>query len=159
RPDMQDALAAEVRSRCDGRPPGIDDLPHLPLARAVFDEALRLYPPAPGVIREAIHADDIQGHRIPPKALVVPYAYVTHRDPAWWDEPERFKPERFLPGEGAGRPKFAYFPFGGGPRVCIGNAFALTEGPLILAALAQRFRLEPVPGHVVIPDTTFTLRP
>jgi len=159
RPDVQEALAAEARTRCGGRHPGIDDLPHLPLARAVFDEALRLYPPAPGVIREAIQADEIQGYRVPRKALVVLYGYVTHRDPAWWDEPELFKPERFLPGAGAGRPKFAYFPFGGGPRVCIGNTFALTEGPLILAALAQRFRLEPVPGDAVVPDTTFTLRP
>jgi cytochrome P450 len=159
RPDVQEALAVEARARCGGRTPGIDDLPHLPLARAVFDEALRLYPPAPGVIREAIQEDEIQGRRIPRKALVVLYGYVTHRDPAWWDEPEKFKPERFLPGAGAGRPKFAYFPFGGGPRVCIGNTFALTEGPLILAALAQRFRLEPVPGEVVVPDTTFTLRP
>jgi cytochrome P450 len=158
-PDAQEAMAAEVRARCDGRQPAIDDLPHLPLTRAVFDESMRLFPPAPGVIREAIHEDDIQGRRIPPKALIIVFSYATHRDPAWWDEPERFRPERFLPGEGTSRPKFAYFPFGGGPRVCIGNTFALAEGPLILAALAQRFRLEPVSGHVVIPDTTFTLRP
>jgi cytochrome P450 len=158
-PDVQEAVAAEARTHWSGRPPGIEDLPHLPLTRAVFDEALRLYPPAPGVIREAIAEDEVAGHRIPPKGLVVLYGYVTHRDPAFWDEPERFKPARFLPGSGPDRPKFAYFPFGGGPRVCIGNTFALTEGPLILAALAQRFRLEAVPGATVIPDTTFTLRP
>jgi cytochrome P450 len=158
-PDVQEALADEARGRLGGRTPDVDDLPHLPLARAVFDEALRLYPPAPGVVREALHEDEVCGHRLPARAIVVPYAYVTHRDPAFWEEPEKFKPERFLPGAGAGRPKFAYFPFGGGPRVCIGNAFALTEGPLILAALAQRFRLEPVPGAEVVPDTTFTLRP
>jgi cytochrome P450 len=158
-PEVQEALADEARGRLGGRPPGADDLPHLPLTRAVFDEALRLYPPAPGVIRQPIGPDEIDGRPVPAKALVLLYAYVTHRDPDLWEEPERFRPERFLPGAGAGRPKFAYFPFGGGPRVCIGNTFALTEGPLVLAALAQRFRLEPVPGHVVVPDTTFTLRP
>jgi cytochrome P450 len=158
-PAVQEALADEARGHLGGRPPDIDDLPHLPLARAVFDEALRLYPPAPGVMREPLHDDDIGGRPLPAKALVMLIAYVTHRDPTWWDEPEKFKPERFLPGAGAGRPKFAYFPFGGGPRVCIGNTFALTEGPLILAALAQRFRLEPVPGEAIVPDTTFTLRP
>jgi cytochrome P450 len=158
-PETQEALADEVRGRFGGRTPEVDDLPYLPLARAVFDEVLRLYPPAPGVVRETIHEDEIDGRRIPAKVIVVPYAYVTHRDPEFWDEPERFKPERFLPGSGGGRPKFSYFPFGGGPRVCIGNTFALTEGPLILAALAQRFRLESVPGQVVVPDTTFTLRP
>jgi cytochrome P450 len=158
-PATQEALADEARGRLGGRTPTVDDLPHLPLARAVFDETLRLYPPAPGVVREGLHEDDIDGRRLPPKIIVALYAYVTHRDPAYWDEPERFKPERFLPGADAGRPKFAYFPFGGGPRVCIGNTFALTEGPLILAALAQRFRLEPVPGAEVVADTTFTLRP
>jgi cytochrome P450 len=157
-PNVQESVAAEARARLAGRPPAIDDLPNLPLTRAVFDEALRLYPPAPGVIREAIAKDEIAGRPIPARALVVPWAHVTHRDPAYWDEPERFKPERFLPGA-ADRPKFAYFPFGGGPRVCIGNTFALTEGPLILAALAQRFRLEAVPGADVVADTTFTLRP
>ncbi len=158
-PDVQEALADEARGRLGGRQPDFDDLPHLPLARAVFEEALRLYPPAPGLPRVAIHDDEIEGRHVPAKALVLLFQYVTHRDPAFWDEPERFKPERFLAGAGAGRPKFAYFPFGGGPRVCIGNTFALTEGPLVLAALAQRFRLEPVPGHEVVPDTTFTLRP
>ncbi|HEX5273120.1 MAG TPA: cytochrome P450, partial [Gemmataceae bacterium] len=158
-PEAQEALADEARGRLGGRVPNADDLPHLPLARAVFEEALRLYPPAPGVIRQTIGEDAIDGRPVPPKAVVIPFAYETHRDPDFWDEPDRFKPERFLPGAGAGRPKFAYVPFGGGPRVCIGNTFALTEGPLVLAALAQRFRLESVPGHVVVPDATFTLRP
>jgi cytochrome P450 len=158
-PDVQEALADEARGRLGGRVPDVDDLPHLPLARAVFDESLRLYPPAPGVAREAIADDEIGGRPVPRKAIISLYFHVTHRDPEYWEEPEKFRPARFLPGTGAGRPKWAYLPFGGGPRVCIGNTFALTEGPLVLAALAQHFRLEPVPGHVVIPDTTFTLRP
>ncbi|HKI34571.1 MAG TPA: cytochrome P450 [Gemmataceae bacterium] len=159
RPDVQEALADEARGRLGGRPPEFDDLPHLPLARAVFDESLRLYPPAPGVVRETIHPDEIAGRPVPAKAAVLIYLYITQRDPEFWEEPERFKPERFLPGAPAGRPKFAYLPFGGGPRVCIGNTFALAEGPLVLAALAQRFRLVPVPGADVVPDPTFTLRP
>jgi cytochrome P450 len=158
-PEAQEALADEARARLGGRPPTADDLPHLPLARAVFEESMRLYPPAPGVVRQAIADDAIDGRHVPAKAIVLPYAYVTHRDPDYWEEPEAFKPERFLAGAGAGRPKFAYFPFGGGPRVCIGNTFALTEGPLVLATLAQRFRLVSEPGHVVLPDTAFTLRP
>jgi cytochrome P450 len=158
-PDVQEALADEARGHLGGRPADVEDLPHLPLARAVFDETLRLYPPAPGVVREPLHDDEIDGRRLPAKTIVVLYAYVTHRDPALWDEPLRFKPERFFATAAAGRPKFAYFPFGGGPRVCIGNTFALMEGPLVLATLAQRFRLEPAPGHVVAADTTFTLRP
>ena len=85
--------------------------------------------------------------------------YVTHRHPEFWEEPERFDPERFLPGRAAGRPKFAYFPFGGGPAICIGNHFALMEATLILATIAQRFRVELVPGQSIVPDTTFTLRP
>ena len=85
--------------------------------------------------------------------------YVTHRHPEFWPEPDRFLPERFLPGRAEGRPKFAYFPFGGGPRSCIGNHFALMEGTLILAAVAQRYRITLVPGQTVIPDTTSTLRP
>jgi cytochrome P450 len=157
--DVQEALADEARGRLGGRAPEFDDLPHLPLARAVFDEALRLYPPAHALPRVAIHDDEIDGYPVPAKALVMLSQYLTHRDPTFWDEPETFKPARFLPGAGEGRPKFAYFPFGGGPRVCIGNTFALTEGPLILATLAQRFRLEPIPGHDVVADTTFTLRP
>ena len=138
-PAVQDALADEARGRLGGRTPGFEDLPQLPLARAVFDETLRLHPPAPGVVRETLHEDEVNGYPLPAKAIVTPYAYVTHRDPAFWDEPEKFKPERFLPGADEGRPKFAYFPFGGGPRVCIGNTFALTEGPLILAALRNTF--------------------
>ena len=85
--------------------------------------------------------------------------YVTHRHPEFWPEPDRFHPGRFLPGNAGARPKFAYFPFGGGPRSCIGNHFALMEGTLLLAAIAQRYRVTLVPGQSIVPDTTFTLRP
>ena len=84
---------------------------------------------------------------------------MTHRHPAFWDNPEGFDPERFTPERSAERPRFAYFPFGGGPRLCIGNTFAMTEIQLVLAAVAQRFRLDLVPGHRVVPEPLITLRP
>ena len=158
-PQVQEDLYDEVRGKLGGRSPTLDDLPDLPLTRAVFEEALRLYPPAWGQPREAIQPDEINGFPIPAKAIVTVSQWITHRHPDFWDEPEQFKPERFLPGQAASRHKFAYFPFGGGPRVCIGNTFALMEGPLVLATIVQRFRVELVPGQTVVPDPTFTLRP
>jgi cytochrome P450 len=157
--DVQEALHDEASAHLAGRTPTADDLPHLPLATAVFEESLRLYPPAPGLCREALGPDEIQGYPVPAKAILTPSQWVTHRHPAYWDEPDRFRPERFLPGRAPDRPKFAYFPFGGGPRVCIGNTFALIEGALVLAALAQRFHLRPADDREVEMDTTFVLRP
>ena len=120
---------------------------------------MRLYPPAPGVPREAVKDDEILGYRIPKGVPLIISSYVTHRRPDLWEEPERFKPERFLPAQAAQRPRFAYYPFGGGPRICIGNTFALTEGPLVLATLLQGYQVALVPDHPVVPDQTFTLRP
>jgi cytochrome P450 len=158
-PQVQEDLHDEVRGKLQGRAPTLEDLPELPLTRAVFEETLRLYPPAWGQPREPIQTDEVNGYPIPAKAIVTLSQWVTHRHPHFWDEPEEFRPQRFLPGESEGRHRFAYFPFGGGPRVCIGNTFALLEGPLVLATLAQRFRVELAPGQVVVPDPTFTLRP
>jgi cytochrome P450 len=158
-PRVQNDLCDEVRGRLGGRGPTLEDLPQLPLTRAVFEEALRLYPPAWGQPRESIHADEINGYPIPAKAIITLNQWVTHRHPDFWEEPQAFKPDRFLAGQSAGRHKFAYFPFGGGPRLCIGNTFALLEGPLVLATILQRFRVELVPGQAVVPDPTFTLRP
>ncbi|HYT91521.1 MAG TPA: cytochrome P450 [Gemmataceae bacterium] len=158
-PQIQADLYDEIRGKLQGRSPTLDDLPGLPLTKAVFEESLRLYPPAWGQPRESIRPDEINGFPIPAKAIITVNQWVTHRHPDFWDEPETFKPERFLPGRAEGRHKFAYFPFGGGPRVCIGNTFALLEGPLVLATLVQQFRVELVPGQSVVPDPTFTLRP
>jgi cytochrome P450 len=157
--DVQEALHDQVAGYLAGRAPTAEDLPHLPLATAVLEEALRLYPPAPGVPRQVVEADEIQGYPVPAKAIVTVSQWVTHRHPAYWDEPDRFRPERFLPGGAGDRPKFAYFPFGGGPRACIGNTFALIEGALILAGLSQRFHFQPADDKEVVPDTTFVLRP
>jgi cytochrome P450 len=120
---------------------------------------MRLYPPVSLLAREAIEDDEVLGYRIPRRVPLMLDAYVTHRRPDLWEEPERFKPERFLPGRSAERPKFAYFPFGGGPRVCIGNAFALAEGPLVLATLIQGYRVELIADQPVVMDQRFTLRP
>jgi cytochrome P450 len=158
-PQVQDALHDEAAAHLAGRAPQAEDLPHLPLATAVFEEALRLYPPAPGLARRAVAPDEIQGRPVPAKAIVMPSQWVIHRHPAYWDEPDQFRPERFLPGHASERPKFAYFPFGGGPRVCIGNTFALTEAALVLAGLAQRFAFRLADDREVELDTTFVLRP
>jgi cytochrome P450 len=159
RPEVQEALHDEAAGVLGGQTPTAADLPRLPLATAVFEESMRLYPPAWGLAREAVEADEIGGYPVPRRALIMLSQWITHRHPACWDDPDRFDPSRFLPPHAEGRPKFAYFPFGGGPRMCIGNHFALVEGPLVLAALAQRFRLELAPGQDVVPDPTFTLRP
>jgi len=142
-----------------GRSPSIHDLPHLPLVKAVFEEAMRLYPPGWGELRETISADEIDGFPIPKKAIIILCQWVTHRHPDFWPDPERFNPARFLPSSAANRHRFAYFPFGGGPRICIGMQFALIEGPLVLATILQRYRIQLVPDHPVEPDATFTLRP
>lgn len=157
--EVQRELAEQVRSHLNGRSPTVEDLPAMPLATAVFEETMRLYPPAWGLPRESIEADEINGYPVPAKATFVVLQYLVHRHPDFWQRPDSFDPTRFLPPHNTGRPKFAFFPFGGGPRVCIGNHFAMIEGPLVLAALAQRFHFTLVHGPAIVPDTTFTLRP
>jgi cytochrome P450 len=124
-----------------------------------FEEALRLYPPAWIITRRALAADELGGYQIPAGALVVLSPYTTQRDPAWWEEPERYDPERFSAERSAGRPRFAYFPFGGGPRLCIGNGFALLEAQVVLARVAACYRLEMAPGQAVEIEPGVTLRP
>src|SRR5712692_3526528 len=134
-PALQEALHEEAHGLLKGRSPTPDDLPQLPLTRAVFDETMRLYPPAWSLPRQALTDDKILGYAIPKGAIVIVGTYVTHRRPDLWPEPERFRPERFMAAPAASRHKFAYFPFGGGPRSCIGQTFAVMEGPLVLATL------------------------
>ncbi|MGQ9768480.1 MAG: cytochrome P450, partial [Anaerolineae bacterium] len=148
-PEAEATLHAELAEVLGGRPPTVDDLSRLPYTQAIFEEALRLYPPAWIITRKALGDDEICGYRVPAGALVVTSPYVTHHLPQYWDEPEAFRPERFLPGAAAGRHRFAYYPFGGGPRLCIGNQFAMVEAVLIIASVAQRYRLRLVPGHPV----------
>jgi cytochrome P450 len=158
-PDARRRLHDELDSVLAGRPPEYADLANLPYTRMVIDEALRLYPPAWGFSRQALGDDELGGYRLPRgwMAFVVPY--VMHRLPSLWEEPEAFDPDRFSPERSADRPKFAYVPFGAGPRQCIGNQFALMEAQLIVATLAQRFRPRLAAGHRVEPWPLITLRP
>jgi cytochrome P450 len=157
-PDVEHRLHESLASVLGERVPTVGDLPHLPYLRMVVEEALRLYPPAWSFLRNAVAADTLGGYRIPKGAMVMISPYTMHRHPAFWEQPEVFDPERFLPERAAGRPRFAYLPFGGGPRQCIGNTFALTEAQLVLATVAQRYRLRMVPGHLVEPEPVITLR-
>ena len=158
RPEAEVRLHAEIDQVLGGRVPSFADLAELTSTRMVFEEAMRLYPPAYAIARAAIGEDRIGGVRIPPGATISIWPYVTHRNPKLWPEPERFDPERFSPEAVARRHRFAYLPFGGGPRVCIGNSFAIAEAQVIIAAIAQRFRLRLAPGHPVRPIGLVTLR-
>lgn len=158
-PDVEHKLLAELAQVLSGRTPTFDDLPHLSYTTMVFEESMRLYPPAWGQPRQAIADDRIGGYHIPAGAIINLCQWLTHRHPDFWENPEQFDPERFTQERAAKRPRFAYFPFGGGARQCIGNNFAMMEAQLILATLAQHFSLVLVPRHPVEPDPTFTLRP
>jgi len=126
----------------------------------VVEEALRLYPPLWAFGRQAIGEDEVGGYRIAAGAPVNFSPWVTHRDPALWDDPERFDPERFTPERVAERHRFAYLPFSGGPRLCIGNEFALMEATLLVAMMAQRYRIELAdPSRDVVPEVRLTIRP
>jgi cytochrome P450 len=158
-PEIALRLRAEIDAGLGERPPTLDDLPRLGYVRMVLEEAMRLYPPVWVVDRNAVADDVLGGHRIRKGTLVMLSQYVTHRHPAFWPDPERFDPERFAPEAVKGRPRYAYFPFIGGPRMCVGAQFAMTEATLILACLARRFALSPIAGLPVEPNPSVTLRP
>jgi cytochrome P450 len=158
-PEVDVRLRAEVAEVLGGRTPTINDLPALGLCRMVIEEAMRLYPPAWFISRSPLEDDTIAGYKIPKGSLVIVSPYVTHRHPAFWPEPERFDPYRFSPPCSQRRPRFAYFPFGGGPRSCVGASFALTEMQLILATVVQHYSLTLAAGHRVEEQSLVTLRP
>jgi cytochrome P450 len=158
-PAVARRVSDELDATLSGRTPAMADLPNLAHTRMVIDEAMRLYPPAWMFARLAIGDDEVCGYRIPAGSMVMLSPYVMHRHPAYWDNPEGFDPERFLPERSADRPKYAYFPFGGGPRLCIGNTFSQIEAQLIVAMVAQTYRLHLLPGHRVEPKPISTLRP
>ena len=155
----QRQVHAEVTRVLGARAPTLADLPQLEYTRRVIDETLRLYPPAWIFNRSAVAEDEICGYHIPANAIITVSPYVTHRLPEFWVNPEGFDPERFAPELAHNRPRFAYFPFGGGPHQCIGQSFALIEAQLVLATIVQRYRLDLLPGHVVAPVAAVTLRP
>ena len=156
-PEVAARLHAELDAVLDGRTPAPDDVARLPYTRAVVAESLRLYPPARTMGRRAQKDYHWNGIDIPAGSLVLMSQWVVHRDPRFWPDPERCDPERWL-SDGKDRPRFAYFPFGGGNRVCIGESFAWTEAILVLATLAQRWTLTLDPGHAVEPQPLITLR-
>jgi cytochrome P450 len=157
-PEAQARVVQEWQEILHGRNPTADDVPRLRNTRAVVQEALRLYPPAFAFGREARQECRLGDYRVPRGMTVLMSPWVLHRDSRWWDQPEVFRPERWLEGHPAKTPKYAYVPFGGGPRLCIGNQFALLEAVLVLATLGQRYRFTMVPGHPVVPSPIFTLR-
>lgn len=158
-PHIEQRVFREVDRVLDDRRPSFADIDRLTCTRRALDEALRLYPPAWGFSRRAVADDEIGGYPIPKGWLVFLIPFVVHRRPELWPDPERFDPDRFSPDLVSVRPRFAYFPFGGGPRGCIGNQFAIVEALLIVAAIARRYRIELLPDQVIRPEPLITLRP
>jgi cytochrome P450 len=158
-PDAESKLHCEVDSVLQGRLPALDDVARLLYTDQVLAEALRLYPPAWAMGRYARNDFYLGDYFLPAKTTVLISQFVTHRDARFFPDPLRFDPERFAPQAKAGRKKFTYFPFGAGPRQCIGESFALMEGVLILAAIAQKWKLCLLPDHRVEPQPLITLRP
>ena len=158
-PHVEEKLRAELQSALGGRAPVHEDLERLPYTRMVLEESMRLYPPVFTISSRQAQADDvIAGVKIPKGALVFVMPWILHRHRKLWDDPERFDPERFSPERSEQRHRYAYLPFSAGPRVCIGAGFAMMEGVLILATLAQRFRLRFLAGEPLEPRGLITLR-
>jgi cytochrome P450 len=158
-PEVEQRLWAELDQVLTGRCPTIHDLVNLPYTERVVKEAMRIYPPVWAITRTAIKDCRIGGFSVPAKSSVIMSQWVMHRDPRFYDSPEQFLPDRWLDERYKTAPRFSYFPFGGGPRVCIGNTFAQTEAALVLATIAQQYQLRLVPGHPVEPTPSITLRP
>jgi cytochrome P450 len=157
--EIASCLRSELDAVLGGRLPTSEDLPKLKYLESVVLESLRLYPPAWVFARQTLEEIEVGGFRIPKGWGVEVSQWVTQRDPRFWDQPEKFDPSRWRDGLLSRLPRFAYFPFGGGPRTCIGNAFATMEAMLVVAAVSSRAVLEPVDGASVVPEPGFTLRP
>ncbi|HXE53479.1 MAG TPA: cytochrome P450 [Tepidisphaeraceae bacterium] len=158
-PDAEVRLRQELNDVLGGRPPTAADVDKLVWTRMVLCESMRLYPPAWALGRESIKTCDIAGMEVPPEAVILLSQWVTHRDARWWPDPLRFDPQRFSPDQRAARPRWAYFPFGGGSRQCIGESFAWMEAILLIATLAQKWSfqsLDPAPPRL---RALITLRP
>ena len=158
-PEVEERLRAEISDVLGGRAPTFEDLPNLKYTLMVFQEAMRLYPPVWVITRAAVGDDEIGGYRVPANSEILMFPYITHRQAKYWERPEEFFPEHFSPERVAARPRFAYFPFGGGPRQCIGNNFALTEAQLVIATVAQKYRLRLTDEREIEPEASVTLRP
>ena len=159
-PRAEAMLQKEVEEALGGKAaPEFDDLEKIPYARMVAEESMRLYPPAYVFSRRAAGDDRLGPYELPAGAHIIISPYALHRRPDYWPEPDQFWPERFAPGARTDRPKLAYLPFGGGPRICIGNSFAMMEHAIVLAAAVKNWRLEAIPGREVRTEPRITLRP
>jgi cytochrome P450 len=159
-PAAEAGLHAELESVLAGRAPTHADLANLPYTRMVIEEAMRLYPPAPGLSgRKPREDDEICGRKVPKAATITIMPWILHRHRALWENPDCFDPERFSAERSVDRPRFAYLPFGGGPRICIGAALAMMEASLILATFAQRYRLRLAADQDIELQHRVTLRP
>jgi cytochrome P450 len=156
-PDVYQKVQNEVDSVMQGRTPTYADLPRLPYCLQVFKETMRLYPPAFAILREALYDIEIDGYRVPKGHTVLVSPYTMHRRPEFYPEPEKFDPERFTSEREKQLPRYAYVPFGAGPRVCIGNHFAMMEGHLLIATLAQRVTFSLLPGQIIEPNPIHNL--
>lgn len=158
-PETERKLHAELDSVLGGRAPTVDDLPRLRYTEKVIKESLRLYPPAYAILRLTVEDAEIGGYKIPRGSSIGVSPWVTHRDARFYPEPEKFLPDRWTDEFQRNLPRFAYYPFGGGPRICVGAQFALMEAALVLATIAQRYSLRLVPSHPVVLFPSITLRP
>jgi cytochrome P450 len=158
-PEAEERLSTEARAALAGRLPTIDDLPRLRYTEWLVQESMRLYPPIYTIGREAVAECEVGGYQVPKGTTILMNQWIVHRDPRFFEKPAQFVPERWA-GDFVHRlPRYAYFPFGGGPRLCPGNNFAMMEAMLILATIAQSYRFTLLPGHKVIPWAPLTLRP
>jgi cytochrome P450 len=158
-PETEKKFHDELQAVLGGRLPTVADIPQLKYCEMIAKESMRLYPPAFGLGRESIEECEIGGYRVPPKTQVFMFQWATQRDPRYFDEPAAFRPERWTEEFSNSLPKYAYFPFGGGPRFCIGNSFAMMEIILVLATIGQRYRLSLAPNQIVEIMSAMSLRP
>jgi cytochrome P450 len=158
-PRVEQKFHAELEAVLAGRLPTLDDIPKLTYTSQIISESLRLYPPAWAMARLAIEDHSLAGYPVPKGTGIAAVTWMVHRDPRWYRSPQEFLPERWQTDLLKTIPRFAYFPFGYGPRQCIGNSFALMEATLVLATVAQRFWFSLIPGHEVTPLASLTLRP
>ncbi len=158
-PEEENKLREELKTVLNGRTPEFADIPKLKYTKQLIEETMRLYPPAWTIGRKSLQADEIDGYKVSPEQNMMLMTYQVHRHPDYWSEPDKFMPERFSDENAKHIKKFAYFPFGGGPRLCIGNSFAMMEMQLVIATLAQRFKFRRTETHEIIKDALVTMRP
>ncbi len=158
-PEVLRKLQAEVDTVLEGRTPTMADLPKLPYTLQVFEESMRHYPPVPFTTRSPKEATELNGYTLPKDELVLINIQNMHHHPNYWDRPEEFLPERFAPENKSANQRAAYMPFLSGPHMCIGNNFALMEGQLLLAMMAQKYEMELLPGQRIEKEATVTMRP